>query len=123
LTKAIARNPSERYESVESFANDLSRFANDLPVQARRPTTSYLLGKFLLRNKAASLFSLAAVLLLILGFLASRYQVRITREAHQRSEALRRNLVVAQRQTQALLEAADLRLTAEAISGGDRLES
>ncbi|MCS7466895.1 WD40 repeat domain-containing serine/threonine-protein kinase [Stieleria sp. ICT_E10.1] len=123
LLKAMAKSPSERYESVESFSNDLSRLSAGLPVQARRQTKLYLVTRFFLRHKAASLLTSAALSFLLLGFGISLHQVGVTREAHRLSERLREGMIAAQQQTLALVEAADWRLAANAIDDGDYLEA
>ncbi|QDV87374.1 protein kinase domain-containing protein [Stieleria magnilauensis] len=123
LMKAIGKTPAERYGSVEALANDLSNLTAGLPVQARRQTPMYLVKKFLLRHKVTSLLTLSTISSVLLGFGISLYQVGITREAHRRSEQLRLGMVAAQKQTQQIVEAADLRLAAKAISDGDFLEA
>jgi WD40 repeat protein/serine/threonine protein kinase len=39
VQKAIAREPSRRYQAAEDLADDLQRFLNDEPIQARRQTS------------------------------------------------------------------------------------
>ncbi len=38
LAKAMAKEPHERYATAQEFADDLERFLDDRPIQARRPT-------------------------------------------------------------------------------------
>jgi len=63
VAKALKKTPAERYPTVESFADDLSRFLNDEPVQARRDTFLYRSGKFVRRHRTG----VAAGLLVTLG--------------------------------------------------------
>jgi len=65
VAKAIRKDPSERYVSVEHFAADIERYLGGFPVQARRPSVRYTVGKYVRRHKMG--FVLAAVALL-LGF-------------------------------------------------------
>jgi non-specific serine/threonine protein kinase/serine/threonine-protein kinase len=65
VAKAIRKDPSERYVSVEHFAADIERYLGGFPVQARRPSVRYAAGKYVRRHKTG--FVLAAVALL-LGF-------------------------------------------------------
>ena len=38
ISKAIAKNPQERYPTAADFADDLERFCNDQPIAAKRPS-------------------------------------------------------------------------------------
>jgi serine/threonine protein kinase len=60
LLKALRKDPAERYRGVGSFAEDLRRYLDGLPVRARPATLSYRAGKFLRRNKSG--VAIAAVL-------------------------------------------------------------
>ncbi|HEY6922604.1 MAG TPA: serine/threonine-protein kinase, partial [Steroidobacteraceae bacterium] len=55
IAKALRKSPAERYLSVSAFADDLRRFLDHEPVQARPDTNTYRLAKFLRRNRAAVL--------------------------------------------------------------------
>ncbi len=63
--KALHKEPSERYPSVQAFAADVERFLDGRPVEARPATLTYRFGRFTRRNRwfvpvaAASLFALA----------------------------------------------------------------
>lgn len=50
LSKALARDPVERYISVDALAQDVRRHLNDRPVLARAPTWRYRSGKWLRRH-------------------------------------------------------------------------
>ncbi|NBC01751.1 MAG: protein kinase, partial [Bacteroidetes bacterium] len=67
ILKALAKEPDQRYASVEAFADDLQRFAAGRPVQARTPTLRYRAKKFVQRNRGA-VTAAALGALLILGF-------------------------------------------------------
>ncbi len=67
LAKALAKSPSERYESIESLAQDLRNWRQGLPVTAKAPSAFYRTGKFIRRNLAG--VSLASIAVLSLcGF-------------------------------------------------------
>ncbi|MFN0137072.1 MAG: tetratricopeptide repeat protein [Phycisphaerae bacterium] len=53
VLKAIAREPSKRYASVEAFSNDLARYRAGSPVLAVRPSRWYYTRKFVRRNFGA----------------------------------------------------------------------
>jgi tetratricopeptide (TPR) repeat protein len=67
LMTALAKDPDARYSSAAAFAADLENWLEGRPIQARRPTTTYMLRKLVQRNKRA--FALAAaVFFMIVGF-------------------------------------------------------
>lgn len=53
LGKALAKEPSRRYPSVEAFAGDLSRWLAGAPVNVSGNGFGYRLGKFVKRNRMA----------------------------------------------------------------------
>ena len=62
VLKALKKIPSERYASVDAFAEDLRRYLDDRPVSARADSLAYRAQKFVIRNKVA--VSAAAIVLL-----------------------------------------------------------
>lgn len=81
LSKALAKDPGQRYEGVASLAADLRRFLSDETILARPATLRYQLGKLILRNKLA-FSAIATIVLLIAGFAVFSFQqsLRIARE-------------------------------------------
>jgi serine/threonine-protein kinase len=67
LLQALEKDPLRRYSSAEAFADDLNRYLNGYPVQARAGSFAYRSAKFVGRHRfgvvAAALF-----LLLVAGF-------------------------------------------------------
>jgi tetratricopeptide (TPR) repeat protein len=53
VLKAMAKNPAERFATAQELADDLQRFLEDRPIQARRPTPLQRLRKWARRNRAA----------------------------------------------------------------------
>ena len=53
VTKALAREPTERYAGVHELQADLRAYLEGLPVKARRPSWTYRLGKFTGRHAVA----------------------------------------------------------------------
>ena len=51
VMKAIEREPDRRYQTANELAEDVKRFLNDEPVQARPPSRTYLLQKFVKKNR------------------------------------------------------------------------
>jgi len=54
VAKAMEKNPSRRYQTMEAFAADLRRVLDKKPILARPPSPAYLLSKFIDRNRVLS---------------------------------------------------------------------
>jgi serine/threonine-protein kinase len=54
VLKALAKQPSERYDSAESMAQDLQRYLHGQPVKARSAPVLDRVGKFMRRNRATA---------------------------------------------------------------------
>jgi len=54
INQAVQTAPSDRYESVALMSDDILRFVNSEPVQARNGGRGYRLGKLITRNKYTS---------------------------------------------------------------------
>ncbi|MEM6701870.1 MAG: serine/threonine-protein kinase [Acidobacteriota bacterium] len=76
--KALSKAPQERYSSARALAQDLERWLAGLPIEARPPSTVYVLRKFVARHRAGVAAGVAA--LLLTGFFAALYAWRITEE-------------------------------------------
>jgi serine/threonine protein kinase len=79
LLMALRKQAARRYSSVEQFSEDLRRYLEGLPVIARADTFRYRAGKFITRNRTASIGTLLLVFTLIGGTLATWYQARVAR--------------------------------------------
>ena len=87
LTKALRRDPHDRYATVEQFADDLENFLQFRPVRARKGDRRYRMRKFLRRHWLP-----AAAVALALDGLSSGMLVA----NHQRAIAQRRFVEVRQ---------------------------
>jgi serine/threonine-protein kinase len=89
VLKAMAKQPADRYSSVERFADDIRRFLDQRPIVARRPSLQRRLQLFMQRNRAVSVtagLGLAAAV----GLSAVAWQQQLqTREQEARSVAVR----------------------------------
>ena len=55
VLKAIQKDPSKRYRSIEQFEADIQRYLEDRPVSSRKMTFFYRADKFIKRHKAAAI--------------------------------------------------------------------
>ncbi len=86
VNKALADEPTERYDSAAALSEDVRRYLDHEPVLARPQTWRYRLSKFVLRNRAA----VAAATLFTLALAAASgmaiWQARAARQASARAE-------------------------------------
>ena len=92
ILKAIAVEPSSRYQSAAELAEDLERFLEDRPIFARRASTAERLRRWARRNPAiATLSGLATSLLLLVAVVSTtayfRTEAARTSEQQQRVKA------------------------------------
>jgi serine/threonine protein kinase len=88
LAKALRKEPAHRYASADKLAEDLRRYLENRPVEARQGNTAYRLGKYIRRHRLA-LAAAAAIVLLAIGFsVAQVYQLRETQKARERAEGV-----------------------------------
>ncbi|HEX6884353.1 MAG TPA: serine/threonine-protein kinase [Planctomycetota bacterium] len=87
LLKALAKEPARRYADAGELAADLRRVLAEQPVRARPPTALYQARKFVRRNRALTLGTLAvfAALLLAVGVLYVGRQNERRQHARTRS--------------------------------------
>lgn len=69
LMKATSNEPERRYRTADAFAEDLRRFLNSDPVEAREPTVIYRLAKFYRKNRGL-VAALSTIVLLLIGGIA-----------------------------------------------------
>ncbi len=87
ITKALKKEPAERYPSVTALADDLRRYLKSEPISARPDTLAYLAAKFVRRNVTAVTLATLAIVLTAAGVLGTWIQARTARA--QRDFALR----------------------------------
>jgi hypothetical protein len=71
VLKAIAKNPAERYATAQELADDLKRYLEDQPVQARRPTLLERARKWSRRHKPVVVSAAGLLIVALGGLLAS----------------------------------------------------
>ncbi len=92
LLKALRKEPSRRYGSVEQLSEDIRRYREGLPVLARSDTLAYRTSKFLRRHRVSvAMAGLAALLVIAFAVTATIASVRL-RSVVERSRAVTRFL-------------------------------
>lgn len=80
LSKALAKNPAERYSSVAALEGDLQHYLKHEPILARPQTLAYRTGRFVRRNRAAVALVIVALLAIIAGTAGTLIQARVARQ-------------------------------------------
>lgn len=82
VMRAIEKDRSHRYETVDAFAADVERYLRDEPVLARPQSTAYRFRKFARRHRSAMAAGIAIAVLLMAGVVGTTYgMVKARREA------------------------------------------
>lgn len=82
LLKALQLNPERRYPSPQAIDDELARYRDDLPVEARSATFSYTMAKLIRRHTlAAALMTASAISLVVIALLATAYSITTSRQA------------------------------------------
>lgn len=94
ILKALRREPDRRYQSVQEFSADISRYLDGLPVKATADSPMYRFRKFYSRHRTGLIAAAAAMLLLIAATGVSVWQYYVARneriKAERRFEETRR---------------------------------
>jgi serine/threonine protein kinase len=101
IQKATAKEPETRYTTAQDLADDLRRFLEHKPIQARRPTLFEAMAKWARRHTAAVITATITLAVATAG-LAIDY-IRVAREQARTSAALAR----AESRTQLARQAVD----------------
>lgn len=96
VMKALAKERTQRYQTVNELSADIDRFLNVQPVSAGPPSFVYRAKRFLKRNKTLSLTTATTLLAIIgggvaatLGYLESNRQFEIAQQAAAEQRAAR----------------------------------
>jgi eukaryotic-like serine/threonine-protein kinase len=82
VEKAMARDPAERYPTAKALAEDLQRYLDGEPIQARQATVGYVIRKKVKKHKTLALIASAAlVLVVVLGGVALRTRLSAATQA------------------------------------------
>ncbi|MHC5110465.1 MAG: protein kinase domain-containing protein [Planctomycetota bacterium] len=86
--KAMEKSSASRYASAQALADDLRRYLNDIPIEARRPSLAKRAFKFVKRHRVVITIMLAVVAAISFGVhdLYQRRQKRIA-QSHRYAES------------------------------------
>jgi serine/threonine protein kinase len=86
VLKALRKEPERRYASVEQFSEDIQRYFQSLPVQARQDSLSYRTTRFVSRHRASVAAAALVVFALLAGGVATLWQAHVARQERDRAE-------------------------------------
>jgi tetratricopeptide (TPR) repeat protein len=79
VVKALKKSPHERYSSVSALADDLRRYLDQQPINARPDTFRYRMAKFINRNRTTVALAAVAIVAMLAGLVSTLLQVRTAR--------------------------------------------
>lgn len=80
IGKALALDPSERYTTVEAFAEDIRRFLDHKPVRAQAPTVRYRVSRFFKRYRVATSIALLSLTAVLVATTLAIWQAKVANE-------------------------------------------
>ncbi|MBI4904872.1 MAG: protein kinase [Acidobacteria bacterium] len=94
LLKALHKEPGRRYSSAARLADDLRRYLDHLPVDARPDSARYRLSKFLQRHRVGVAATTAVVAALTIGMIVSLREARRAEASLRQARHLANTFVV-----------------------------
>ena len=88
ILKALSKTPESRYKTAAEFADDISKFLQNRPVDAVKGNRFYRMGKFISRHKTGSTFTAIIILLLAAYGITLQVQNRIITAEKEKSAAV-----------------------------------
>jgi tetratricopeptide (TPR) repeat protein len=87
VLKALRKEPSQRYTTVDQFASDIQAYLDQMPVLARRGNLRYRAGKFIGRNRLAIVAAGLLAASLMAGIVGVVWQARVANIQRRKAEA------------------------------------
>lgn len=97
ILKTLEKDRTRRYDSAIGLGNDIRRFLNNEPVQARPASTAYLIKKLVHRHRAIAIGVLCCFSVLILGVIGTTYGL-ISAEQARKEAVKQREVAIEQKQ-------------------------
>jgi eukaryotic-like serine/threonine-protein kinase len=92
VLKALQKDPTRRYPTVDALLDDLTRHRQHQPVLARRPTWGYRSRRFVQRHRVSVAAAVIVALALAGGLVAALWQARVASTQARRAEEVKRLL-------------------------------
>ncbi len=86
VLKAMHKDQTKRYISVQGFNNDIIRYLKGLPVAARKDTIAYRLSKFVKRHKVGVALFIISNIIIFSSIAAIIYQGKIAAEERDKTK-------------------------------------
>ena len=86
VSKAMHKDPTRRYVSVEQFSEDIRRHLSGLPVIAQKDTAGYRLSKFIQRHKVGFISSIGFIVFLIASMIAIIWQANVAESERDKAK-------------------------------------
>jgi serine/threonine protein kinase/Tfp pilus assembly protein PilF len=99
VLKALEKERTRRYETVNGFARDISRYLAGEPVLAHPPSAVYRIKKFVRRNKGPVLTAGAVAAALLIGIVGFAWQARIAQNERNLARTERDRAFAAESET------------------------
>ena len=96
--KALEKDRSRRYTTVDAFAMDIHSYLHNQPVSAAPPTIVYRTGKFIRRHRQSLTILAMTILVLVTGLLIAVMSVRVAKE-HAYTESLQQQNALVEAQS------------------------
>ena len=93
VTTAISKEPERRYGTAAALNDDLERYLDGRPIQARPSTVTYRAGKFLQRHRVGVAAAVIVLASLVGGLSAAVYQARRADHRYQQVRSLANTFV------------------------------
>ena len=105
VMRALEKDRNRRYTTASEFAEDVDNYLEDKPVEASPPSTAYLIGKFVRRNRAALTMTVLLTVALAGGLAATFWQAGRAAKAESHNAEMVRLKTIAERERERAVEA------------------